>query len=70
LALAVFQAFSLAKLRISRLLSQKLKFWESLGFSDFFVEKSQKNHDYRGSLGRQRRSLGSLQGKNRLIGDF
>jgi hypothetical protein len=29
-AFAVFQAFSLAKLRISRLLSQKLKFWESL----------------------------------------
>jgi hypothetical protein len=30
LALAVFQAFSLAKPRILRLLSQKLKFWESL----------------------------------------
>jgi hypothetical protein len=29
-ALAVFQAFSLTKLRISKLLSQKLKFWESL----------------------------------------
>jgi hypothetical protein len=29
-ALAVFQAFSLAKLRNLRLLSQKLKFWESL----------------------------------------
>jgi hypothetical protein len=29
-ALAVFQAFSLVKLRNSRLLSQKLKFWESL----------------------------------------
>ena len=28
--LAVFQAFSLTKLRISKLLSQKLKFWESL----------------------------------------
>jgi hypothetical protein len=27
---AVFHAFSLAKLRILRLLSQKLKFWESL----------------------------------------
>jgi ribosomal protein S18 acetylase RimI-like enzyme len=31
-ALAVFQAFSLAKPRILRLLSQKLKFWESLLF--------------------------------------
>jgi hypothetical protein len=30
LALAVFQAFSLAKLRNLRLFSQKLKFWESL----------------------------------------
>jgi hypothetical protein len=29
-AFAFFQAFSLAKLRILRLLSQKLKFWESL----------------------------------------
>jgi hypothetical protein len=29
-ALAVFQAFCLAKLRNLRLLSQKLKFWESL----------------------------------------
>jgi hypothetical protein len=29
-ALAVFQAFSLAKPRIQGLLSQKLKFWESL----------------------------------------
>jgi hypothetical protein len=29
LALAVFQAFSLAKLRDLRLLFQKLKFWES-----------------------------------------
>jgi hypothetical protein len=29
-ALAVFQAFSLAKLRNLGLLSQKLKFWESL----------------------------------------
>jgi hypothetical protein len=29
-AFAVFQAFSLTKLRISRRLSQKLKFWESL----------------------------------------
>jgi hypothetical protein len=28
-ALAVFQVFSLAKLRNLRLLSQKLKFWES-----------------------------------------
>jgi hypothetical protein len=32
-ALAVFQAFSLTKLRISKLLSQKLKFWESLDIS-------------------------------------
>jgi hypothetical protein len=30
-AIAVFQVFSLAKLRNLRLLSQKLKFWESLG---------------------------------------
>jgi hypothetical protein len=29
-ALAVFQAFNLAKPRIQGLLSQKLKFWESL----------------------------------------
>jgi hypothetical protein len=29
-AFAVFQAFSLAKLQNLRLLSQKLKFWESL----------------------------------------
>jgi hypothetical protein len=28
-AFAVFEVFGLAKLRISRLLSQKLKFWES-----------------------------------------
>jgi hypothetical protein len=34
-ALAVFQAFSLAKLRNLRLLSQKLKFWESL-HGDFY----------------------------------
>jgi hypothetical protein len=34
-ALAVFQAFSLAKPRILRLLSQKLKFWESPGFKKF-----------------------------------
>jgi hypothetical protein len=35
-ALAVFQAFSLAKLRNLRLLSQKLKFWESL-YGDYRV---------------------------------
>jgi AraC-like DNA-binding protein len=34
-ALAVFQAFSLAKPRILRLLSQKLKFWESLFYQIF-----------------------------------
>jgi hypothetical protein len=31
-ALAVFQAFSLVKLRNLRKFSQKLKFWESLPF--------------------------------------
>jgi hypothetical protein len=36
-ALAVFQAFSLAKLQNSRLLSQKLKFWESLKLFEFDV---------------------------------
>jgi hypothetical protein len=36
LALAVFQAFILAKPRISRLFSQKLKFWESLQYQKIF----------------------------------
>jgi hypothetical protein len=35
--LAVFQAFSLAKLRNLRLLSQKLKFWESLFRYNFYM---------------------------------
>jgi hypothetical protein len=38
-AFAVFQAFSFAKLRISRLLSQKLKFWESLNAHSIFFLK-------------------------------
>jgi hypothetical protein len=39
-SLAVFQAFSLVKLRISRLLSQKLKFWESLDmFRNYYKMK-------------------------------
>jgi hypothetical protein len=33
-ALAVFQAFSLTKLRIAKLLSQKLEFWESFYFEE------------------------------------
>jgi hypothetical protein len=36
LALAVFQAFSLVKPRISRLLSQKLKFWKGISFIAYF----------------------------------
>jgi hypothetical protein len=37
-ALAVSQAFSLTKLRISKLLSQKLKFWESFSlYRTFFI---------------------------------
>jgi hypothetical protein len=41
-ALAVFQAFSLAKLRNLRLLSQKLKFWESL----FYHATKNQEHKY------------------------
>jgi hypothetical protein len=41
-ALAVSQAFSLAKLRILRLLFQKLKFWNSLDYIN--IVKNSKFH--------------------------
>jgi hypothetical protein len=40
--LAVFQAFSLAKPRILRLLSQKLKFWESLNGINIYTLQTPK----------------------------
>jgi hypothetical protein len=38
-ALAIFQVFSRAKPRISRLLFQKLKFWESLNLYEFMKKE-------------------------------
>jgi hypothetical protein len=52
--LAVFQAFSLTKLRISKLLPQKLKFWENFRDKSYYfhgrisgiIRKGREDREY------------------------